>query len=447
MGKFIMMRTRTILAIFAILLAVTLAVPPGLLLSARAADAGIVYEVLAAIVENHVDRPDPAKLLAGAVAGLRDALTRAGVTPQIADLTATTESEARTEFQARFDQAVAQAAGRVQEVQLRYAAASAMAASLDDSHTWFLDPGRWRENVLRTQGNPSFVGIGASLLTKDRRFYMWRVFPGSPAERAGLQALDRIVAVDGQSTENLATAADLANRIRGPEGTQVSITVQRPGQNAPVTVTVTRAPITVPVETYRVLASQIGYLEITGFTSGAAGRVRAALEDLRGRGIRGLVLDLRRNSGGLLSEVVDIANLLLPANLTVYTLTNRQGSVQGITSGGPLLDPSFPIVTLTDEGTASGGELLSAALQEHGRSQVVGTQTAGALLVGRLFPFTDGSGMSITIAKITTGRGATLEKNGARPNFEVPLTTADLDRGADPQLARALQLLSGAASR
>lgn len=438
------MRTRSILAILAVLLAATLAVPPGLLLSARAADAGIVYEVLAAIVENHVDRPDPAKLLAGAVTGLRDALTRAGVTPQIPDLTATTESEARTEFQARFDQAVAQAAGRLQDVQLRYAAASAMAASLDDSHTWFLNPQQWREFVLRTQGNPSFVGIGVLLLTKDGRFYIWRVFPGSPAERAGLQTFDRIVGVDGQTIQDL---PDLVNRVRGPEGTQVSITVQRPGQTAPVTVSVTRAPITVPVETHRVLANQIGYLEITGFTTGAAVRVRAALEDLRGRGIRGLVLDLRRNSGGSLNEVVDVANLLLPANLTVYTLTTRQGSVQGITSGGTVLDPSVPIVALTDEGTASGGELLSAALQEHGRAQVVGTQTAGALLVGRLFGFTDGSGMSITIAKITTGKGATLEKNGARPNFEIALTAADLDRGADPQLARALQLLSGAASR
>ncbi|MGH2349492.1 MAG: S41 family peptidase, partial [bacterium] len=212
-------------------------------------------------------------------------------------------------------------------------------------------------------------------------------------------------------------------------------------------VTATRAPIAAPVESHRMLDNQIGYLEITGFPSGAARRVRAALEDLRGRGIRGLVLDLRRNSGGSLSEVVDVANLLLPANLTVYSLTTRQGSVQGITSGGPVLDPSLPIVALTDEGTASGGELLSAALQEHGRAQVVGTQTAGALLVGRLFPFTDGSGMSITIAKITTGKGATLEKNGARPNVEIPLTVADLDRGADPQLARAIQLLSGSASR
>jgi carboxyl-terminal processing protease len=446
MGKSTMMHTRRILAVLAVLLAATLAVPPGLLLSARAADAGIVYEALAAIVENHVDRPDPAKLLAGAVTGLRDALTRAGVTPQLADLTATTESEARAEFQARFDQAVAQAAGRVQDVQLRYAAATAMAASLDDSHTWFLDPGRWREFVLRTQGNPSFVGIGVLLLTKDGRFYIWRVFPGSPAERAGLRAFDRIVAVDGQSTQDM-PAADLVGRVRGPEGTQVTITVQRPGQTAPLAVTATRAPIGVPVENHRVLENQIGYLEITGFPSGAAGRVRAALEDLRGRGIRGLVLDLRRNSGGSLNEVLDVANLLLPANLPVYTLTTRQGSVQGITSGTPVLDPAIPIVVLTDEGTASGGELLSSALQEHGRAQVVGTQTAGALLVGRLFPFTDGSGMSITIAKITTGKGATLEKNGARPNVEISLSVADLDRGADPQLVRALQLLTGAGGR
>ncbi|HEY3249438.1 MAG TPA: S41 family peptidase [bacterium] len=441
------MRTRLALIVLLPVLVTALAAPQALLPSAHAADAGLVYDVLQVLVENHVDRPDPAKLLAAAARGLRDALTRAGVSAQIPDLTATTEADARTEFQDRFDRAAAQAQSRLTDVQLRYAAAVAMAASLDDSHTWFSNPQQWREFVQRSQGNPSFVGIGILLLTKDGKFYVWRVFSGSPAERAGLQALDRITAVDGQSTQNMASD-DLVSRVRGPEGTQVVITVQRPGQSAAVSATVTRAPITVPVETHRMLDNQVGYLELTGFPTGTAGRVRSALEDLRGRGMRGLVLDLRRNPGGSLNEVVDVANLLLPPNLTIFTLTTRQGSVQGITSGTPLIDPSLPIVALTDEGTASGGELLSSALQEHGRAQVVGTQTAGALLVGRLFSLPDGSGMSVTIAKIVTGKGATLEKNGARPDVEVPLTAADLDRGADTQLQRALQvLLSRAAGR
>ncbi len=434
------MRTRRWLVVAVTLLVTALAVPSGLLPSAHAADAGLVYDAMQVLVENHVDRPDPAKLLAAAVKGLRDALTRAGVTVQLTDLTATTEAGARAEFQDRFDRAVAQAQGRVTDVQLRYAAAAAMAASFDDSHTWFLNPQQWREFMARSQGNPSFVGIGVLLLARDGKFYIWRVFAGSPAERAGLQNLDRIAAVDGTSTQNMATE-ELVSRVRGPEGTQVVITVQRPGQTSPVSATVTRAPITVPIESHRMMDNQIGYIEFTGFTTGSANRVRAALEDLRGRGMRALVLDLRRNSGGSLNEVVDVANLLLPPNLTIFTLTTRQGSVQGITSGGPLLDPALPMVVLTDEGTASGGELLSAALQEHGRAQAVGTQTAGALLVARLFNLSDGSGMSITIAKIVTGKGATLEKNGARPDVEVPLTAADLDRGADVQLQRALQLV------
>ena len=440
------MRIRLAVPILALVLAATLAAPPALLQPARAADAGIVYEVLAAIVENHVERPEPAKLLAGAVGGLREALTRAGVTAQLADLSATTESEARLQFQERFDQAVAQSGGSVPEVQLRYAAAAAMAASVGDSHTWFANPEQWREFVERTQGNPSFVGIGVLLLPRDGRFYIWRVFAGSPAEQAGLRAFDRIVTVDGQSTQNMSTQ-DLVSRVRGPAGTQVQIGVQRPGQAAPVTVAITRAPITVQVENHRVLDNQIGYLELGGFPSGAAARVRQALDDLRSRNIRGLIVDLRRNSGGSLNEVLDVSNLLLPPNLLVYTLTTRGGTVQGVTGGGPLLDPAIPLVVLTDEGTASGGELLSSALQEHGRAQVVGAQTAGALQVGRLFPLSDGSGLSITIAQIATGKGATLEKNGAQPNIAVPLTTADLDQGADPQLRRAIQLLSGSASR
>jgi carboxyl-terminal processing protease len=415
---------------------------------APAAHASLVFEVLQLLRDEHVARSDPVRLLAAAVEGLRQALSRAGIAATLPGLTATNEQSARAEFQARFDQALRLAAGRVSSTRLQHAAAHAMAASMNDSHTAFITPERLAERQRRQRNEAGFTGIGILLMPRDGRFYVRLVFPGTPADRSGLQPFDRIVAIEGRSTEGM-TTEDVASRVRGPRGTPVTITVRRAGHPSPLSFRVVREPIRVPTVEHRVLGlpgqtgGRVGYIRFGQFTEGSADMMRRAITDLQRHGIRGLILDLRANTGGSLAELNRIAGMFLPAGLPIYTMDSRRdGRQTQFTRTAPVLDPQTPLVVLVDGGTASAGELLAAALREHDRGTLVGTRTAGAVLVSVTFPLPGGAGLSISIARLTTARGVVLERNGLQPQVAADLTVADLDRGVDSQLARALDELA-----
>lgn len=422
-------------------IAVVLAVAVGLAgfpayTPARAADASLVYATLNALAQRHVDEPDPVQLLRAALEGVREALRRAGISVEIPDIRATDFVLAREEFQQRFDEAAARASGRISEVELQYAAARAMASSLGDSHTGFLSPQEMEERRRQQFNEAGYTGIGILLLAKSGRFYVRRVFPGSPAELAGLRDFDRILAIDGQSTEGM-TSEDVSGRIRGPGGTPVTLTVRRPGFPVPLTFSVVRAPIVVPTVETRVLPGQVGYLRFSQFTQGSSFQLRQALQDLLRGGIRGLLLDLRGNPGGFVAELNRVADYLLGPGLPLYTTESRaEGRTTQFTRGPRVLPPNVPLVVLVDEDTASAAELLSAALQEHGRGTLVGTRTAGAVLISITVPLPGGAGVTVAIARLYTPRGAVLEKNGLKPDVEVDLALEDLDRGVDAQFVR-----------
>jgi carboxyl-terminal processing protease len=429
--------------IIALIVASSLAAAPGSVGTAAAADLSPVFRAVEILRDEHVARPDPLHLLAAAVDGLREALAGIAVAAVLPDLTAADKAGARAQFEARFAQALAAAGGRLAETDLQHAAIRAMTASLRDSHTAFISPERLAEIERQRRGEPGFVGIGILLTLREGRFVVRLVFPGSPAERAGLRPFDRIVAIDGRSTEGMAMR-DVVARVRGPEGTTVTIAVKRPGQPEPLSFAIARAPIAVPPVEHRMLEepgradARLGYIRFGSFAPGAAAYLRRAVQDLQGRGMRGLILDLRLNSGGFLLELNLAADLLLPAGLPIYTVDSRHdGRRTATTRGEPTLDPAIPLVVLTDEGTASAGEMLAAALRDHGRAILVGARTAGAALVARTFPLPGGSAINVAIAHILTPRGAVLEGNGLRPDIEIALTIDDLDRGVDSQMDRA----------
>ncbi len=410
--------------------------------AAQAADASLVFRVVELLRDEHVARPDPVQLYRAALGGVREALQRAGVTAPLADLFARDEEHAREQFQVRFDQAVRLAAGRVTERELQFAAARAAAASLRDSHTGFITPERLAEIRRQQQNEAAFTGIGILLLSKDGKFYARLVFSGSPAQRAGLQPFDRILAIDGVSTEGM-TTEQVSSRIRGPQGTTVTLTVRRATQPTPVVVSIVREPIVVPSVEWSVLDGQVGYLRLGQFNQGASARVARAVGELQQQGIRGLVLDLRGNPGGFVSELNRVAEVFLPRGVVVYTMESRdEGRRTYLTRTGPLLDPSVPVVVLVDDDTASAAELLSAALRDHGRAPLVGLRTAGAVLVSVTFPLPGAAGLSVAIARMLTPRGEELEGRGLVPDAEVDLTSADLDRGFDSQLARGREELT-----
>src|SRR2546426_2247746 len=227
-----------------VLLAVLAAVPfAG---SAQAADQSLVLEALQVLQTHYVDPVSAAKVLNAAVAGLREQLSAAGIAVDMPEIpSSATETDARRQFGERFITATAAASGQLTKTQMAYAAISSMTDSFHDSHTGFLTPEQNAERRQRQRGQAGFTGVGIVLLPKDERFYVWTVIPGGPAEAVGVHEVDRIMKGNDGSTGGLAVD-HVAGMIRGPAGTPVTVTFQRPGMADPLGGTMTPAPILLP---------------------------------------------------------------------------------------------------------------------------------------------------------------------------------------------------------
>lgn len=450
------------------------AVPP-----AHAADATLVFAAYRAIIAYDAVRQDAAKLLTGALQGLRDALAKTGIAEPLGDLTAADATAAESEFQARFDRAAVLGQGKLTVTQLAYAAAAAMAdvaRSVDDG-TYFYTPEYWKNQWGLGQG---LTGISIVLMHWFGRWVVFRTTPYAPAEAAGLRPFDRIVAIDGRSTERM-TYDDIDHLIGvegtdRPAGTAVELTVQRPGQTAPLTLSVVLQVLgrRIP-EQHRLLAGNLGYIWIRSFRlSGDAAQFRRSLVELQRSGMRGLILDLRAFSGPNANAFVNaflVANALLPAGATVQMVASHAEDFQarpescpavlhdsppdgsGLifisrlpspcvyeTLGGTLLDPSTPLVVLVSGDTRGASVLLSAAIQGARRGKLVGERTYGSSSWVDFVALPGGARIQVKTHVVATGRGAVLTpKAGVQPDVPLAMTAADLDRGVDSQLQRAME--------
>ncbi len=431
-------RSLPVILLLAALILAPLAAPP----RAHAADAGLVLEALGVLRDRYVDPIDSVVLLNGAIGGLRSTLSTAGIQADLADIPAgTVNGQADSMFRTRFESATTASAGRVTATNLAYAAIRGMTAMLKDSHTGFITPDANRERVARQRRQAAFSGIGVVLMPREGRFYIRDVIPGTPAEAAGVQSLDRIARIDNISTQGMQTD-QVAGLIRGPAGSAVSIVLDRPGRPEAVTLSVTRAPIQIPaIFQARVLEGGIGYLQLYQFVNRTGADVRQGIDRMLKDGMRALVLDVRANSGGFLHELTATLNALLPPGRPIYQETTRGGQARTTrTTGVPVLPAQVPVILLVDEASASAAELLAAALQEQGRATLVGVKTSGAVEASVLYDLSDESALSVTILRLATGQGKRLEGVGVTPDISVALSIADLDAGRDTQLQRAIQL-------
>jgi len=407
---------------------------------ADAASAPFVLAALRTLEKNYVDQLTAAPLLNQA---LTAAEKKAGVGAfggPIPD--GATDDQAVAAFSQRFAEIVSQTTGQVSDTDLAYAAVAGMLESLHDSHTGFVPPDLYQELKRREDGQAAFSGVGIVLLHRDGQYYINEIYPGGPAEQAGVRVFDRIVAVDGHAT-NVLNDNDVSKMIRGTSGSRVTLTVLRAGAGDPVDIAITRGPIHVPTVTDRMLGDQIGYVRLYEFVPGVGQSVRTALIDLSRQGMRALVLDLRGNPGGLVSELREVATSLLPMGTSVLQMRTRSGrTVVMETPNQPVVSGGVPMVVLVDEGTASAAELLSAAIQEAGRGVIVGTKTAGAVEIGITVDLPDGAGMSVTVARVMTGKGVRLEGQGVSPDTSENLTSQAMDEGHDNQIDRAIQILN-----
>jgi len=235
--------------------------------------------------------------------------------------------------------------------------------------------------------------------------------PDTPAERAGINTGDRIVEVNGQSTAQW--NQDLAvKNLRGPVGSQVTIKVQRPGVTDLITFQLTRAQIHArSVRTSMLVGGHVGYIELNPFSDQSALELAAAIDSLKGVGMRSLIFDLRGNPGGLLDEGLAVSSLFLqPGQEIVSTRGRAEGASREFTDHEPERYPDLPIVVLVNGGSASASEIVAGALQDHDRALVIGTPTFGKGLVQTLFRLSDSAALKITTAKWYTPSGRSIQR-------------------------------------
>ncbi len=321
-----------------------------------------------------------------------------------------------------------------------YVAIDTMLTSLNDPYTRFLDPKEFAEETSSIKG--SLKGIGVQIGLKDGNLVVIEPVVGSPAEKAGLLADDKILEINGTSTKgiNIEKAAEL---IRGEVGTQVKLLVKRKDL-APITFTVTRAEIEVkavstkpPIEV--TIPEDLQYIRLTSFISkNASAEIRDIL--LKSRHKKGYILDLRSNPGGLLSNAVIMSRMFLNPGSTIVSTVDRYGYKDTIkTSGGKITNK--PLVVIINKGSASASEIFSGAMQDNKRATIVGEQSFGKGLVQEINRLPDEAGVNITIQRYLTPKGEDIHKKGITPDVVVKLTEDNIKNKDDVQLKEAIKVL------
>ena len=298
--------------------------------------------------------------------------------------------------------------------ELIFGAIRGMLESLDP-HSSFMPPELYKEMQVETQG--SFGGLGIEITVRERYLTVVAPIEGTPADRAGIVAGDRIIRIDNAPTKDM-TLVDAVRKLRGPKGTPVTITILREEQD-PFDVTVTRDIIEVHSVRTSDLGEGIGYVRLISFQERTSRDLQEELKALREKGMRGLVLDLRNNPGGLLTQAVQIADLFLEkGKLIVYT--EGRAKSQNLSFVDQHDNPQdFPMVVLVNKGSASASEIVAGALQDHQRAVVVGTQTFGKGTVQTVIPLNDGSGLRLTTAKYFTPNKRAIDGAGLTPDIVV----------------------------
>ena len=322
-----------------------------------------------------------------------------------------------------------------------YVAINTMIASLDDPYTKFLDPKEFAEETNSIKG--SLKGIGIQIGVKDGKLMVIAPIEDTPAERAGLLSDDEIIEIDGVSTKGI-TVDKAADKIRGKEGTQVTLLIKR--KDVPLKpYTITRAEIEIksvsqkmPIETE--IPEDIAYIKLSSFISrNAAKEFKAILDQNKDK--RGIIIDLRSNPGGLLNNSIIISDMFLDGG-TIVSTVDRDGykETQRATRSSVT---KKPVVVLINKGSASASEILSGALKDNNRAVIVGEQSFGKGLVQEINRLPYESGMNLTIQKYLTPNGTDINKKGITPDIKVELTEDHIKNKNDVQLKKAIEVLRG----
>ena len=297
-----------------------------------------------------------------------------------------------------------------------------------DPHTSYLPPEAFREMQVETSGK--FGGLGIEISMRNGVLTVISPIDGTPAFNAGIQAGDKIIKIEGNSTLDM-TLTDAVSQMRGEIGTAANITIFREGLEKPLDVRIVRAVIKVQNIKKKVYNGDIGYIKIRSFSKATSADLDKALAALEAKGIRKLILDVRNNPGGLLNQAVEVSDRFLDEeNLIVYTKGRSEDQNMRFTTHDTGRRVSYPMIVLVNGGSASASEIVAGALQDLGRAVVVGTPTFGKGSVQTIIPLSDGSALRLTTARYYTPSGRVIQGNGVVPDIIVERKNSD---GADAE--------------
>ena len=308
----------------------------------------------------------------------------------------------------------------VEQEDLINGAINGMVQALDDPYSDYMDTKEAKN--FHESISSSFEGIGAEIQELDGFIQIVSPIKESPAEKAGLKPNDKVISVDGKSIQGM-SATEAVLLIRGEKGSTVTLSIERPGMAEPMDVSIVRD--TIPIETVygEMIEGEEGIakVQLTSFSENTTKELINTLNELESQGMKGLVLDLRQNPGGLLDQAIAIASLFLPDNEMILQIEDREGNRQEIKSSSSHSNPDVPLVVIVDKGSASASEILAGAFKESGNITLVGEKTFGKGTVQRAQDFKDGSNLKFTTEKWLTPKGNWIHKKGITPDVEVAL--------------------------
>ncbi len=276
-----------------------------------------------------------------------------------------------------------------------------------DPHSNFFDPKSY--SLLREEQRGKYYGVGMTVGPRNNKVIVIAPFAGTPAYRAGIHPGDIIAAVDGKATDNMSTA-DVADLLKGPKGTTVRITVLREGADHPLEFAVIRDEIPrYSVDLHFMIKPGIGYMHVSGFQETTEHEVAQALEEMGD--VKGLILDLRQNPGGLLSEGVGVADKFLKKGQLIVSHHGRSSPEKRYTAAHGNGGKDYPLVVLVNRGTASAAEIVAGAIQDHDRGLIVGETTFGKGLVQTVYPLAENTGLALTTARYYTPSGRLIQRD------------------------------------
>lgn len=331
---------------------------------------------------------------------------------------------------------------QIDEEKLKEGAIKGYVDGLGDEYTEYIPAEEMEDYTENITGN--FVGIGIYMIAdKDSgRVVVYYPIPESPAEKAGVKAGDQIISVDGTeyTADDFNTIADY---IKGEEGTTVNLEVERNGER--IKFEIKREKINTNPITIEMLENNIGYLKLPSFDEDTSKDFEEKVKELQSQGAQSLVIDLRNNGGGIVSEATDIADMLLDKGQTIISTVDKDDKKE-ITYSKKSTIFTMPITVLVNENSASASEILACSLKDNERAKIIGTKTYGKGIIQTLLSLTDGSGLKITTEEYYTPKGTTIHKVGIDPDEEVKLPDTvksiySVTKDEDTQLKKAIEIL------